>query len=199
VPIGEWVIREACAQLKRWEGTALQNISIAVNVSGKQFCNGEFCNVVLNIVSKADIKPKHLELEITESLLMSDVPETISVLQAFKKAGLRLSVDDFGTGYSCLAYLKKFPLDALKIDRSFVQGLHENQDDPAICASILAMARELGLKVIAEGVEVKAQLEFLEHHGCNEFQGFLYSKALPLDELEAFLRRGKTERVHANV
>ena len=199
VPIGEWVIREACAQLKRWEGTALQNISIAVNVSGKQFCSGEFRDVVLNIVSKADIKPQHLELEITESLLMSDVPETISVLQALKTAGLRLSVDDFGTGYSCLAYLKKFPLDALKIDRSFVQGLHENQDDAAICASILAMARELGLKVIAEGVEVTAQLEFLEHHGCNEFQGFLHSKALPLDELEAFLRRGQTERVHANV
>ena len=130
---------------------------------------------------------------------MSDIPETISVFQSLKDVGIRLSVDDFGTGYSSLAYLKKFPLDSLKIDQSFVQGLHENKDDAAICASILAMARELGLKVIAEGVEFQAQLEFLRQHGCDEFQGHLHSKALPIDELELFLQHRGAERANVNV
>jgi diguanylate cyclase (GGDEF)-like protein len=198
VPLGEWVIREACAQLKRWQGTVLDDISIAVNVSGQQISGSNIRDVVLDAVSEAEIRPQRLELEITESLMMSDVPETIAVLKLFKDAGLRLSVDDFGTGYSCLAYLKKFPLNSLKIDRSFVQGLHENRDDAAICASILAMAKELGLKVIAEGVEVEAQLEFLREHGCDEFQGYLYSKPLPIDQLEDLLRRGKTDQVKVN-
>jgi EAL domain-containing protein (putative c-di-GMP-specific phosphodiesterase class I) len=159
----------------------------------------DFRDVVLSVVSEAEIRPQRLEFEITESLLMNDVPETIAVFQSLKDVGLRLSVDDFGTGYSCLAYLKKFPLDSLKIDRSFVQGLHENRDDAAICASILAMARELGLKVIAEGVEFQAQLDFLRQHGCDEFQGYLHSKALPIDQLELFFQHRETERAHVNV
>jgi EAL domain-containing protein (putative c-di-GMP-specific phosphodiesterase class I) len=198
VPLGEWVIREACAQLKRWQGTVLDDISIAVNVSSQQISGSNIRDVVLDAISEAEIRPQRLELEITESLMMSDVPDTIAVLKLFKDAGIRLSVDDFGTGYSCLAYLKKFPLNSLKIDRSFVQGLHENRDDAAICASILAMANELGLKVIAEGVEVEAQLEFLRQHGCDEFQGFLYSKALPEDQLVDLLRQRKTDRVNVN-
>jgi len=199
VPLGEWVIREACSQLKRWQNTALEDISIAVNVSSQQFSLADFRDVVLSVVSEAEIRPQCLEFEITESLLMSDAPETIAVFQSLKDVGLRLSIDDFGTGYSCLAYLKKFPLDSLKIDRSFVQGLHENRDDAAICASILAMARELGLKVIAEGVEFQAQLDFLRQQGCDEFQGYLYSKALPIDQLELFFQHRKTEQANVNV
>ena len=141
LPLGEWVIHEACSQLKQWQNNGLDNISIAVNVSSEQFCHGDLLGTVLRIVWETAIRPQCLELEITESLLMSDVQETIATLQSFREAGFRLSVDDFGTGYSSLAYLKQFPLNSLKIDRSFVQGLHENKDDAAICAAILALAR----------------------------------------------------------
>lgn len=199
VQLGEWVIHKACSQLKQWQNNGLDDISIAVNVSSQQFCHGNFLDAVLRIVWEAAIRPQSLELEITESLLMSDVQKTIATLQSFRKAGLRISVDDFGTGYSSLAYLTQFPLNSLKIDRSFVQGLQENQDDAAICAAILAMARELGLKVVAEGVEYEEQLEFLRQQGCDEIQGFLYSKPLPPDQLVELLRRGETDRVNVSV
>jgi EAL domain-containing protein (putative c-di-GMP-specific phosphodiesterase class I) len=138
-------------------------------------------------VESTGILARSLELEITESLLMKNVEETVSALRTFKDAGIRISVDDFGTGYSSLSYLKQFPLDSLKIDRSFVQDLHNNTDDAAICAAILAMAKELGLSVVAEGVELEEQLEFLRQHGCDQIQGFLISKPLPPDELKEFV------------
>ena len=190
--VGEWVIREACAQLRKWQDSDLDKLSIAVNVSSKQISGGDFLHTVLNIVEKAAVRPQLLELEITESMLMTDVQETVAALVSLREAGFRLSVDDFGTGYSSLAYLKQFPLNALKIDRSFVQGLHQNADGATICTAILAMAKELGLKVIAEGVEFEEQLEFLRKHQCDEIQGFLFSKPLPANELEELVRRHKS-------
>ena len=187
IPLGAWVIQQACRQLADWQENGLPDISIAINVSSEQFRHGELLNTVLDTVKHNGIHAQSLELEITESLLMKNVEETVAVLRKFKDAGIRISVDDFGTGYSSLSYLKQFPLDSLKIDRSFVQDLHNNNDDAAICAAILAMAKELSLNVVAEGVEFEEQLEFLRRHGCHQIQGFLISKPLPPDELKTFV------------
>jgi diguanylate cyclase (GGDEF)-like protein len=187
VPLGAWVVEQACKQLRDWQEAGLSDISIAINVSSEQFCHGDLLNSVLSTVESTGILARSLELEITESLLMKNVEETVSALRTFKEAGIRISVDDFGTGYSSLSYLKQFPLDSLKIDRSFVQDLHNNNDDAAICAAILAMAKELGLSVVAEGVEFEEQLDFLRKHGCDQIQGFFISKPLPPDELKAFV------------
>ena len=184
--LGEFVLAKACAQLTEWRARNI-DISIAINVSSQQFRFGEFATHVLQTIRQAGVPPQNLEIEITESLLMRNVDENIEALRLLHDAGIRLSVDDFGTGYSSLSYLKDFPLHALKIDRSFVRDLHNSRDDAAICAAILAMARELGLKVIAEGVETEEQLEFLRRHGCDEIQGFIFSKPLPPEELEVLL------------
>jgi diguanylate cyclase (GGDEF)-like protein len=183
--IGDWVIREACRQIKAWEGGPLKNLRIAVNVSVQQFSKGSFVDTVLRTLWQTGVKPQHLELEITESFLMRDVDTTREALKRLGDAGLSLSIDDFGTGYSSLGYLRQFPVDALKIDRSFVNDLPGNSDAVAICAAILAMARELKLIVIAEGVETDAQLEFLREHGCDQAQGYLISKPIRAHELEA--------------
>ena len=183
--IGDWVIREACRQLRAWENTPLKHLRIAVNVSVQQFSKGSFVDTVLRTLWQAGVKPQQLELEITESFLMRDVDTTRDALKRLGDAGLSLSIDDFGTGYSSLGYLRQFPVDALKIDRSFVNDLPGNSDAVAICAAILAMARELKLIVIAEGVETDAQLEFLRAHGCDQAQGYLISKPIRASELEA--------------
>ena len=143
---------------------------------------------VLGAALSAGIEPTLLELEITESVLLHDADNTLVALNTLKRAGIALSVDDFGTGYSSLSYLKRFPIDTLKIDRSFVKDLHTDKDDAAICAAILAMAQQLGLNVVAEGVETKEQLEFLRHHGCNQIQGFLCSKPLSANQFAVLLR-----------
>ena len=194
--IGDWVIHEACRQIRAWENGPLRNLRIAVNVSVQQFSKGGFVDTVLRTLWQSGVKPQQLELEITESFLMRDVETTHDALRRLGEAGLSLSIDDFGTGYSSLGYLRQFPVDALKIDRSFVNDLPGDSDAVAICGAILAMARELKLIVIAEGVETEAQLEFLRAHGCDQVQGYLISKAIRADELEAgiaadprFLRR----------
>ena len=199
IPLGAWVVEQACQQLQDWREKAMGHISIAINVSSGQFCHGDLLNSVLRIVKKTGTPPQSLELEITESLLMRNVEDTIAALRAFKDAGIRISVDDFGTGYSSLSYLKQFPLDALKIDRSFVQDLHNNSDDAAICAAILAMAKELSLNVIAEGVEFEEQLDFLRQHDCDQIQGFLISKPLPPDELEVFVQATLDKNIYTRV
>jgi diguanylate cyclase (GGDEF)-like protein len=187
IPLGAWVVQQACKQLVEWQSDGLEDISIAINVSSEQFCHGDLLKSVLDTVERTGIPARSLELEITESLLMKNVEDTVAALRAFKEAGIRISVDDFGTGYSSLSYLKQFPLDSLKIDRSFVQDLHKNNDDAAICAAILAMAKELSLSVVAEGVEFEEQLEFLRKHGCDQIQGFFISKPLPPDDLKEFI------------
>ena len=186
--LGDWVIREACKQLNRWAGEGLGYLSIAVNVSVQQFARADFVESVLRTLWQYAVKPEQLELEITESLLMRNVDDTTACMKRFRAAGVTLSIDDFGTGYSSLGYLRQFPVDALKIDRSFVKDLHTSDDDAAICAAIIAMARELKLKVIAEGVANAEQLEFLRKHRCDQAQGYLISKAIPVADLERLLR-----------
>jgi diguanylate cyclase (GGDEF)-like protein len=188
VALGDWVIHEACKQLNTWVGQRLGHLTIAVNVSVQQFAREDFVESVLRALRQFGVKPRQLELEITESLLMRNVDDTTACMKRFRAAGITLSIDDFGTGYSSLGYLRQFPVDALKIDRSFVKDLHKSDDDAAICAAIIAMARELKLKVIAEGVENVEQLEFLRRHRCNEVQGYLISKAIPADEMQRLLR-----------
>jgi EAL domain-containing protein (putative c-di-GMP-specific phosphodiesterase class I) len=189
VTLGEWVIREACRQLRRWNEQGLAHLAISVNVSTQQFEREDFVDSVLRTMSSHGIAPGRLEIEITESALMRNISETITALRRLRDAGVILSIDDFGTGYSSLGYLKQFPVDTLKIDRSFVKDLHSSNDDAAICSAIIAMARELRLKVVAEGVEVQEQLDFLRLHGCDQIQGFLISKPVPLNDLDRLLIR----------
>ncbi len=188
VPLGDWVIRETCKQLKAWASAGLGHLSVAVNVSVQQFAKEDFVDSVLRTLWQFGIKPHLLEFEITESLLMRNVEDTRLALKRLSAAGLTLSIDDFGTGYSSLGYLQQFTVDALKIDRSFVKDLHTGGDAAAICAAIIAMARELKLKVIAEGVETAAQLEFLRTHRCDQAQGYLISEPISAAELETWLR-----------
>ncbi|MFI4890321.1 MAG: putative bifunctional diguanylate cyclase/phosphodiesterase [Steroidobacterales bacterium] len=187
LPLGDWVIRVACKQLADWAKQGLGHLTIAVNVSVQQFAREEFVSAVLSALRHFRIKPQLLELEITESLLMRNVDETTNSMQRFRAAGVTLSIDDFGTGYSSLGYLRQFPVDSLKIDRSFVQDLATSDDDAAICAAIIAMGRELKLKVIAEGVETQEQLDFLRAHKCDQAQGFLIGKPSPIEEFERAL------------
>src|SRR5450755_3452354 len=187
--LGDWVIRETCKQLNAWANEGLGHLTIAVNVSVQQFAREDFVDSVLRTLWQFGIKPQQLELEITESLLMRNIDDTTENMKRFSAAGLRLSIDDFGTGYSSLGYLRQFPVDALKIDRSFVKDLHTSGDDAAICAAIIAMARELKLKVVAEGVENVEQLEFLRKHRCDQVQGYLISAPIPAADLQKLLRR----------
>jgi diguanylate cyclase (GGDEF)-like protein len=189
-PLGDLVIRAACLQLRAWASRGLGHLCVSVNVSTQQFAREDFVDSVLRTVREYQIKPQRLELEITESLLMRNIDEVIADLTRLRQAGLKISIDDFGTGYSSLGYLRQFPVDTLKIDRSFVKDLHVSSDDAAICAAIIAMARELDLTTVAEGVEVIEQLTFLRDHGCSQIQGFLFSKPLPAAQLEELLRAG---------
>jgi EAL domain-containing protein (putative c-di-GMP-specific phosphodiesterase class I) len=194
--LGDWVIREACKQLTSWASQGLGYLTIAVNVSVQQFAREDFVDSVLRTLWQFGVKPQQLELEITESLLMRNVDDTTACMKRFRAAGLALSIDDFGTGYSSLGYLRQFPVDALKIDRSFVKDLHTSDDDAAICAAIIAMARELKLKVIAEGVENVEQLEFLRRHRCDQVQGYIVSKPIPAAELQKLLQSAPYSRAH---
>jgi diguanylate cyclase (GGDEF)-like protein len=187
VPIGDWVIDQACRQLAAWQLAGLGHLGIAVNVSVQQFAREEFVDTVLQALQRHGVEPRRLELEITESLLMKNLEETTAAMKRFRGAGMALSIDDFGTGYSSLGYLRQLPVDAVKIDRSFVKDLHRSDDDAAICAAIIAMARELKLKVIAEGVENTEQLAFLRRHRCDLVQGYLISRPVPVSELQSLL------------
>ena len=165
IPIGAWVLQEAC----------------------REFRDGSLGRDVVDAIVGAEVHPNLLELEITESALLQDIDKTLVILKALKKSGISLSIDDFGTGYSSLSYLKRFPIDTIKIDRSFVKDLHKDTDDAAICAAILAMSTQLGLRVVAEGVETREQLEFLRRHGCHHIQGYLFGKPQSSEEFFRFL------------
>ena len=187
IPLGQWVLGEACRQVKVWSTSPGGAVPVSVNISSHQFHADSFVKDVFDAISGAGIDARYLELEITESVLLQDADNTLVALKKLKDAGIALSIDDFGTGYSSLSYLKRFPIDTLKIDRSFVKDLHQDADDAAICAAILAMSRQLGLNVVAEGVETKEQLEFLRRHGCNHIQGFVCSQPLPAGQFVAML------------
>ncbi|HEY3500836.1 MAG TPA: EAL domain-containing protein [Polyangiaceae bacterium] len=188
IPIGAWVLRRACRELKSWEGQGLPAISMAVNISTRQFRDRDVSQLVRAALAETGVVPKSLELEITEGSLMEDTRYAASVLNELRQIGVRVAIDDFGTGYSSLGYLRVLPVDMLKIDRSFVRDVTENQDSAAIAAAILAMSHSLRLEAVAEGVETRAQLDFLVQHGCPLVQGFLYSRPLPGPEFVAWLR-----------
>jgi len=187
IPIGQWVLREACKQVKVWAASPVGAVPVSVNISSHQFRDSGLVKDVFNAVTGAGIDASLLELEITESVLLQDVDKTLVALKSLKQAGISLSIDDFGTGYSSLSYLKRFPIDTIKIDRSFVKDLHTDADDAAICAAILAMSSQLGLTVVAEGVETMEQLEFLRSHGCDHIQGYICSEALSAADFLAML------------
>jgi diguanylate cyclase (GGDEF)-like protein len=182
-PLGRWVLREACRQLGEWQKRGL-GVSVAINVSREELNQPHFAETVLDVVRRSGIDPAGLALEIQESLLMRNSEGTAETLRRLRAAGFGLTVDDFGTGHSSLSFLQEFPVDAVKIGRTFIRNLDEGRDNAAVVAAILAMARELRLKVIAEGVETEEQLEYLRDHRCDQIQGFLYSKPLPAQELE---------------
>jgi len=187
LPLGDWVLEAACAQLMSWEGTPeLSRLTLAVNVSARQFRQKDFVNRVLEIVERTGADSKKLKLELTESLLLDNVEDIIAKMTALKAHGIGFSLDDFGTGYSSLSYLKRLPLDQLKIDRSFVRDVLIDHNDAAIARTIVALARSMGLKVIAEGVETEEQRKFLAANGCTAYQGYLFGRPMPADD---FLRR----------
>ncbi|MFM2059808.1 MAG: hypothetical protein RLY71_4193, partial [Pseudomonadota bacterium] len=185
--IGLWVLREACAQGRRWLDAGLPALMLAVNVSPQQFRHGDLAEQVADILQSTGYPARQLELELTESALMERETEIHGTLQSLRELGVGLAIDDFGTGYSSLAYLKRFPLDVLKIDRGFIMDIPHDRDDMAIASAVIAMGHSLGLKVLAEGVENDAQLTFLRQKGCDSFQGFLRHPALPADEMAAVL------------
>ena len=190
VPIGEWVLRKACEENRKWQDKGLKPVRIAVNLSLRQFKQKDFVKAVSGIIKDTALAPEYLELELTESIVMKDGESTIEALRELKAMGIRLSIDDFGTGYSSLVYLKRMPIDVLKIDISFVRDITTDPDDAAIADTIIRMAHSLKLEVIAEGVETREQLEFLRNLQCDKFQGFLISRPVTSAEVEEFLAKG---------
>ncbi len=191
VPVGHWVLERACAQLRAWREQGVDGFAVSVNLSAHQLHRPRIAEEILGVLDRTGIDTCSgcLELELTESLLMHEVEETIAKLERLREAGVRIAVDDFGTGYSSLAYLKRFPIHVLKIDRSFVRDLPDDPDDRVIARSILSLGHNLGLDVVAEGVETRAQLEFLRAEGCGAAQGYLFSPPVPAAELPDVVRR----------
>jgi diguanylate cyclase (GGDEF)-like protein/PAS domain S-box-containing protein len=191
VEVGEWVLRTACLQNVAWRKEGLPRIRVAVNLSAQQFCRGNIVHTVERTLNETGLEPKWLELELTESLTLDDSETTIKIMQDLKRIGISLSLDDFGTGWSSLSYLRKFPLDRIKIDRSFMRDIASEPAAEALVRSILSLGRDLGLDCVAEGVETRQQLDYLQKQKCTEMQGFLYSPAVPEAECSALLRSGK--------
>jgi EAL domain-containing protein (putative c-di-GMP-specific phosphodiesterase class I) len=188
---GEWVLRTACAQIKAWQEAGVKVPPVAVNLSARQFMQKNLEDAVRRILLDARVDPSLIEFEITESLLMHDPAGAARTLHLLKESGVRLSMDDFGTGYSSLGYLKRFPIDTLKIDRTFVRDLSTDADDATLTRAIIHLAQNLRLKVVAEGVETEEQLAFLRANGCDEMQGFLFARPAPAEECERMLREGR--------
>ena len=182
VPLGRWVLESACRQLQAWLEQGGPRLKIAVNLSGRQLKQPDLLAMIANILDKTGLEPELLELELTESMLMENVEQTINLMYGLQDLGVTLAIDDFGTGYSSLSYLKRFPIDTLKIDRSFIRDLEIDRDDAAIVQAIIAMAKTLSLQVVAEGVETEYQLEFLKENQANEYQGFLFSRPVTAQE-----------------
>jgi len=191
--IGEWVLREACMMLQRWRQHGLQDMAVSVNVSVLQLLRGDFTDVVARVLEDVGIPAHLLELELTESVLMANAEQSAAQLHAFRALGVSLAIDDFGTGYSSLAYLKRLPITTLKIDKAFIDGLPHDAEDSAITPTIVAMGHSLGLRVVAEGVETRAQMRFLAERGCDEIQGFWISPPLEAAQCLAFVRNWRPQ------
>ncbi|MBM3395743.1 MAG: bifunctional diguanylate cyclase/phosphodiesterase [Betaproteobacteria bacterium] len=187
IPIGDWVLGEACRQAREWMQQGLAPMTVSVNIASPHF-RADLVASVMRALDTSGLDPSLLELEVTESMLMQNMEATLATLDRLKEMGLKLSLDDFGTGYSSLSYLKRFPLDTLKVDRSFIEDLPEDDEDAAITQAIIAMAHSLHLSVVAEGVETVEQLAFLQGHHCDLVQGFLFSKPVPPDQIPGFVQ-----------
>ena len=188
VPIGRWVLEEACAQNMAWQRRGLRPVTMAVNLSPRQFADSHLLHDVDEALLASGMSPVLLQLEVTESMVMRNVSRAIKVLDAIQARGIRLAIDDFGTGYSSMSLMKQFPIDTIKIDRSFVRDLPVDSEDQAIAQAIISMGKALGMTVIAEGVETVEQEAFLRSHACDEMQGFLFSKPLPAKQMADLLR-----------
>jgi diguanylate cyclase len=188
VSFGEWVLRTACRQNRAWQSAGLAKINVAVNVSARQFRDGEFIKTLADVLDSSGLDPQYLTLELTENTIMENAEQHLETLRRIRAMGVKLSVDDFGTGYSSLSYLKQFPLHELKIDRSFIVEIHSAVDDAPIVTAIIGMAHSLGLKVVIEGIETEPQLAFARGKGCDEYQGYLFSKPVGCNDFEAMLR-----------
>ena len=194
-PIGEWVLRTACAQNKAWQNTGLPPVYVTVNVSARQLKQQNLVHLVTRTLKETGLAPEYLGLELTESMLIENVERTVAVLNELHALGISFSIDDFGTGYSSLSYLKRFPIDILKIDQSFMRGIPGNAEDTAIARAIIVMAHGLGIKTIAEGVETEAQFSFLRAHQCDGIQGFYFSPAVPAEAITRLLETKRTLEV----
>jgi EAL domain-containing protein (putative c-di-GMP-specific phosphodiesterase class I) len=192
LPIGEWLLGDICQQYRRWQDGGLEPPPIAMNLSGRQFQRQNLPDLIGRAIAEAGIAPHNLEVELTESTIMSNAESNIEMLVMLKRMGLTVAIDDFGTGYSSLSYLKRFPIDVLKIDYSFVRDIATDADSAELVRGVIGMAHGLRLKVVAEGVETPEQLEFLQRHHCDIIQGFYFSKPVPADEFEALLRAGRS-------
>lgn len=195
LPVGAWVIRMACTEIARWDKLGLPPVRIAVNMSARQLRHQHLVGLIEDSLRENDIEPSRLEIELTESLVMEDNEVSRAMFANFARIGLRIAIDDFGTGHSSLAYLKRFKVDTLKIDRSFVSALPDDADDAAIASAVIAMGHSLNMRVVAEGVETQAQADFLRQLGCDEMQGYLLGRPMPGNELIEWLRQYQTKRL----
>jgi EAL domain-containing protein (putative c-di-GMP-specific phosphodiesterase class I) len=194
LPIGQWVLESACAQLKKWQNqVGFERLTLSVNISAKQFYQANFVESTLALIQQFDINPAALKLELTEGMLLEDVEDIIAKMNALNQQGVSFSLDDFGTGYSSLQYLKRLPLGQLKIDQSFVRDIVYDHQDLSIVHTIIDMAKNLEMNVIAEGVETEDQRALLAEKGCENFQGYLFSKPIPIDDFESLLRETKVQ------
>ncbi len=187
VPIGQWILETACQQQRYWLDSGYPINQVSVNISARQFIESNFLQSVDDALKKANLEPKHLELELTESMLVGDAKQIEFQLKRLKKMGIKLALDDFGTGYSSLSYLKNFPIDILKIDQSFVRDLTIDSKDARIACAIIEMGHSLGQKIVAEGVENKVQLDFLTERKCDIIQGYYFSPPLPSNQMNTLL------------
>jgi EAL domain-containing protein (putative c-di-GMP-specific phosphodiesterase class I) len=195
IPLGKWVLKKASEQAMKWQRAGLPPICISVNLSPRQFSDPDLIEFLRAALQETAIPPALLELEITESMVMLHPERAIRILTEMKQMGLRIAIDDFGTGYSSLSQLKRFPVDTLKVDRSFIRDVHTDKEDQAITQAIISMGKTLGLTVIAEGVETAEQQTFLSNHACDEMQGFYFSMPAEPDDFEALMRTHKPEAI----
>lgn len=191
--IGEWVLRTACAQNRAWQLAGFSPIRISVNLSARQFEQSNLVDVISQVLEETGLKTSYLELEVTESFLMGDIERSVKTLKQLRELGIWLALDDFGTGYSSLNYLKRFPVNMLKIDQSFVQDVMSNPDSAAVTNAIIALAKSLRLKITAEGVETKEQLDYLQMQGCEEGQGYYFSRPVPADRITPMLQKSSRQ------
>ena len=191
IQIGDLVLHQVCHQIRAWRDAGLPPLHVAINISARQFRQEDLAGHVRSVLAETGLDGSALEFELTESMVMHDIENTLLTLRELKALGASLSLDDFGTGYSSLAYLKRFPIDTLKIDRSFVRDINSDSDDAAIAHAVIAMAHSLGLQVVAEGVETETQLELLRTYHCDRFQGYLFSRPVPAEEFTLLLQNDK--------